>query len=243
MTVKVKIAFDGTNYCGSQIQKNGVTVFGVFQEALIKILGYRTDIKGCSRTDSGVHAKCYYLSFDTREDINLSKLPLSLNANLPFDIRAIEATNAPSDFHARYSAKAKEYTYYIKNSHVDDPFNLGYYYRVPTYLEEIAMDNAARYFIGRHDFTSFMSEKSKLVDCTRTVFEAKVSRQGDMIIFKIKADGYLYNMIRIMAGTLINVGSGKLLPQQIEAVINARERTKAGFTAPACGLFLTDVIY
>lgn len=243
MTVLVKIAFDGTKYCGSQIQENGNTIFAEFQRALIKVLGYKTDIKGCSRTDSGVHARSYYLSFKSQGKINLVKLPLSLNANLPFDIRVIEAKEAKEDFHARYSAKAKEYTYYIKNSHVDDPFTNGYYYRVPTVLDVEAMNEAAGYFVGSYDFTSFMSIKSKIEDCTRTVYEASVTKEGDMLAFKIRADGYLYNMIRIMAGTLISVGVGKTKPTEIQEIIAAKNRSKAGVTAPACGLFLTDVTY
>ncbi|MEG0020340.1 MAG: tRNA pseudouridine(38-40) synthase TruA [Oscillospiraceae bacterium] len=243
VTVNVKIAFDGTDYCGSQIQENGRTVFEEFQKALVKILGESPDIKACSRTDSGVHARCFYLSFNTEKAVDVHKLPLSLNANLPFDIRVQGAYRQAEGFHARYSAKAKEYTYYIKNSHVDDPFCQKYYYRTATVLDAEKMNEAAQYFVGTQDFRSFMTIKSKVEDCVRTVVSASVIRQGDMVNFKITADGYLYNMVRIMAGTLMWVGTGRLEPQDVKEIIAAKDRSKAGVTAPAKGLFLTDVIY
>ena len=243
MVVKVKIAFDGSNYHGFQIQDNAVTIFEVFQDALIKVLGHTTDIKGCSRTDSGVHARCFYLSFETHKQLDMRKLPLSINANLPLDIRVLEASEASDDFHARYSAKAKEYTYYILNSHVDDPFNYRYYYKVPGALNVDKMNEAAQYFVGTHDFRSFMARKSKIIECTRTVYSAQVHQQSDMITFKVKADGYLYNMVRIMVGTLIKVGQGKIEPNQVQEIILACDRDKAGVTVPAQGLFLTGVEY
>ncbi len=243
MKVLLKLEFDGTNYHGFQIQNNAVSVFEVFQNALIKILGEKVDIKGCSRTDTGVHAKSYYISFETNKDLALSKLPLSLNANLPMDIRVILAKEVDNEFHARYSAKKKEYTYYIKNSHIDDAFNSKYYFKVPYKLDENLMDKAAKEFIGEYDFTSFMSQKSAITDCTREVYSASVVKKGDMLEFKILANGYLYNMVRIMVGTLIKVGAKKIKPEEIKEIISAKNRDRAGVTAPAKGLFLTDVIY
>ena len=243
MTILVKIAYDGTNYHGFQIQDDVVTVFGVFQEALLKILGHSTDIKGCSSTDSGVHAKCYYLSFETEKQLNIPRLPLALNANLPRDIRVLEARQVNDGFHARYDCKGKEYTYYIRNSHIDDPFTDKYYWRVPTILDADKMNEAAQYYVGSHDFRSFMAAKSKITDCNRTVYSASVERKGDMVIFKISADGYLYNMVRIMVGTLVNVGKGIWPAEKVEEIISACNREVAGSTAPAQGLFLTDVFY
>lgn len=243
MTILVKIAYDGTNYHGFQIQDDVVTVFGVFQEALLKILGHSTDIKGCSRTDSGVHAKCYYLSFETEKQLNIPRLPLALNANLPWDIRVLEARQVNDGFHARYDCKGKEYTYYIRNSHIDDPFTDKYYWRVPVILDADKMNEAAQYYVGSHDFRSFMAAKSKITDCNRTVYSASVERKGDMVIFKISADGYLYNMVRIMVGTLVNVGKGIWPAEKVEEIISACNREVAGSTAPAQGLFLTDVFY
>ncbi len=243
MTVLVKVAFDGTDFCGSQVQKDRRTVFGEFQKALLTVVNDAENIKGCSRTDSGVHAKCFYFSFDTQKELNLHKFPLSLNANLPQDIRVQKSSQVEDGFHARYSAKGKEYTYYIMNDHVDDPFTSKYYYRFPQKLDANAMNEGAKYFVGTHDFRSFMARWSKIIDCTRTVYSAQVSQQGNMIIFKVRADGYLYNMVRIMVGTLIWVGTGKIKPEQVKDIIEARHRSKAGVTVPPTGLFLTDVIY
>ena len=243
MTVKVKVAFDGTDFCGSQVQKDRRTVFGEFQKGLTTVVSDADNIKACSRLDSGVHAKCFYFSFTTEKQLDLHKLPLSLNANLPMDIRVIEATEAEVDFHARYSAKGKEYTYYIKNNHIDDPFTSKYYYRYPQKLDVDAMHQAAQYFVGTHDFRSFMARWSKIIDCHRTVYSAQVTQHDDMIIFKVCADGYLYNMVRIMVGTLIWAGEGKIKPEQVADIIDARHRSKAGVTVPPEGLFLTDVLY
>ena len=243
MTVKVKVAFDGTDFCGSQVQPDRRTVFGEFQKALQTVVSDAANIKACSRLDSGVHAKCFWFSFDTEKQLDLRKFPLSLNANLPMDIRVIESEEAEEGFHARYSAKGKEYTYYIKNNHIDDPFTSKYYYRCPQKLDAAAMHEAAQYFVGTHDFRSFMARWSKIVDCHRTVYSAQVTQQDDMIIFKVCADGYLYNMVRIMVGTLIWAGQGKIQPQQVADIINACHRSKAGPTVPPEGLFLTDVLY
>ena len=179
MTVLVKIAFDGTNYRGFQIQNDAVTVFGTFQRALLKILGHPTRIKGCSRTDSGVHAKCFYLSFDTQKPLDLRRLPLALNGNLPPDIRALEAVQVPDGFHARYDAKGKEYTYYILNSHIDSPFFSGYYYKVAAALDVENMQQAAKSFVGKWDFSAFMSKNSSVTDFVRTVYYADVKKDGE----------------------------------------------------------------
>ena len=243
MNILVKLAFDGTNYHGTQIQENANTVFRVFQEALIGFLGHKTDIKGCSRLDSGVHAKSFYLSFKTDKDINIAKLPLALNVRLPEDIKVMSAQVVPDDFHARYSSKGKEYTYYIWNSHIDDPFNSKYYYRYPKKLDAEKMNIAAGYFVGQHDFRSFMRSNSKIIDCRRQVYSAKVERRGDMVKFIVSADGYLYNMVRIMAGTLIKIGGTAARPELVKDIITAENRAAAGVTAPAKGLFLTDVFY
>lgn len=243
MTVLVKIAFDGTDYHGFQIQDGARTVFGTFQDALLKILGHKTDIKGCSRTDSGVHAKCFYLSFTTHRQLDLRRLPLALNANLPPDIRALEAQQVPDGFHARYSAKGKQYTYYILNSHIDSPFSSRYYHKVASPLDRQRMNEAAAKFVGKWDFSAFMSKNSSVTDCVRTVFSAAVERKGDMIMFTVSADGFLYNMVRIMAGTLISVGRGDMSPEDITGIILGADRAAAGDTAPAKGLFLTDVFY
>ncbi len=243
MNILIKLAYDGTDYCGFQIQDDKPTVFGTFQEALVKILGHKTDIKGCSRTDSGVHAKEFCLNFRTDKQLNLHRLPLALNANLPADIRVLSAEEVNDDFHARYDCKGKEYTYYILNSHIDNPFYNKYYYKVVRPLDVKKMNEAARYYVGRQDFRSFMAAKSKIEDCVRTVYSAKVEKDGDMIKFVVSADGYLYNMVRIMVGTLLDVGKGVKQPRDVENIIKSCDRSKAGATAPPQGLFLTKVYY
>ena len=243
MTVKVKVAFDGTDFCGSQVQPGLRTVFGEFQTALTTVVNDASDIKGCSRLDSGVHAKCFYFSFKTEKQLDLRKFPLGLNANLPKDIRVLEATEESEDFHARYSAKGKEYTYYIKNNHIDDPFTSKYYYKFPQKLDAAAMNDAAQYFVGTHDFRSFMARWSKIIDCHRTVYSASVEQKDDMIIFKVCADGYLYNMVRILVGTLVEVGAGRMAAQAMPEVIAAAKRSAAGPKAPAQGLYLDRVFY
>ncbi len=243
MNVLVKLSYDGTAYCGFQIQDDRPTVFATFQTALLKILGHPTDIKGCSRTDSGVHAKEFCLSFRTEKQLNLHRLPLALNANLPPDIRVLEALHVPEDFHARYSSKGKEYVYCILNSHIDNPFMNKYYYKVASRLDVEKMNRAAQYFTGSHDFHSFMAAKSKITDCVRTVHYAKVEKEGDFVKFTVAADGFLYNMVRIMAGTLIEVGKGIIPPEKVADIIASCDRSTAGPTAPARGLFLTKVFY
>jgi tRNA pseudouridine38-40 synthase len=155
----------------------------------------------------------------------------------------MEASEESDDFHARYSAKGKEYTYYIKNNHIDDPFTSKYYYKFPQKLDAVAMNDAAQYFVGTHDFRSFMARWSKIIDCHRTVYSATVEQKDDMIIFKVCADGYLYNMVRIMVGTLIWAGTGRIKPCEVADIIKACHRSKAGVTVPPEGLFLTDVFY
>ena len=243
MNVLVKLCYDGTAYCGFQIQDDRPTVFATFQTALLKILGHPTDIKGCSRTDSGVHAKEFCLSFRTEKQLNLHRLPLALNANLPPDIRVLEAVQVPEDFHARYSSKGKEYVYCILNSHTDNPFMNKYYYKVASRLDVEKMNRAAQYFTGSHDFHSFMAAKSKITDCVRTVHYAKVEKEGDFVKFTVAADGFLYNMVRIMAGTLIEVGKGIIPPEKVADIIASCDRSTAGPTAPPQGLFLTKVFY
>ena len=242
MNVLVKLCYDGTAYCGFQIQDDRPTVFATFQTALLKILGHPTDIKGCSRTDSGVHAKEFCLSFRTEKQLNLHRLPLALNANLPPDIRVLETVQVPEDFHARYSSKGKEYVYCILNSHIDNPFMNKYYYKVASRLDVEKMNRAAQYFTGSHDFHSFMAAKSKITDCVRTVHYAKVEKEGDFVKFTVAADGFLYNMVRIMVGTLLEVGLGKRSADSMADLFGAK-REEAGYLVPAQGLCLQEVAY
>ena len=240
----LKISYDGKNYHGWQVQDNAVAVQSVFQEALEKVICEKTDIKGCSRTDSGVHALEYAVSFKTTRDIPCMNLVYALNRFLPPDIAAISCEEVSEDFHARYSCKGKEYVYKIWNSPVRNAFMADrvHNFRYPMDIEK--MNKAAQYFIGKHDFTSFCTgDNREMKDMERTVFDAKVTRNGELVEFTVSADGFLYNMVRIMMGTLIEVSQGRMDPDSIPERIEMKNRKAAGPTAPASGLYLNKVFY
>ncbi len=235
--------YKGTAYHGFQVQKNAVTVCEVLQNAMEKLYGSRFDVKGCSRTDAGVHALEYCVSYTQPKPIEPHKLPLALNRFLPCDIRVISARQVSDDFHARYSAKSKEYVYKIKNSHVHDVFKKDLCWRVCKPLDVRAMQKAAKLLCGTQDFTSFASIKSEVDSNVRTVHFFNVEQTGDEITCHICADGFLYNMVRILVGTLVEVGTGRMTPQHAVYVLQQKNRDLAGDTAPACGLFLYKVNY
>lgn len=240
----ITLSYDGARYHGWQIQENALTVQEAFQSALTKVTGGGEDIKACSRTDTGVHARQFAVSLKTESPIPPQRLPAALNHWLPPDIAARDCREVPMDFHARYSCKGKEYSYEIWNHPVRDPFLQGraLHYWYP--LDEGLLDEAARHYIGRHDFSSFCTlDRREQGDLTRTVTAARVERRGDMVFFTVAADGFLYNMVRIMVGTLLRVQQGKLKPGDIPKVLEAKDRRAAGPTAPACGLYLNRVFY
>ncbi|NLJ30075.1 MAG: tRNA pseudouridine(38-40) synthase TruA [Clostridiales bacterium] len=238
------IRYDGSGYHGWQVQKNALTVQQVFQESLFRVLGQRPDLKGCSRTDSFVHARQFCISLKTEHTIPCERLRSALNHFLPEDIAVQSCREVPPDFHARYSCTGKEYVYQIWNHPVRDPFlrdrALHYWYA----LDAEKLNRAASCFLGTHDFTSFCTMDSReRGSMVRTVTRSEVVRGGDMVTFTVAADGFLYNMVRIMTGTLLRVAQGKISPEQIPAVIAARDRHAAGPTAPLCGLYLNRVFY
>ena len=238
------IAYDGTNYHGWQIQENAQTVQGAFQEALFKATGLREDLKACSRTDTGVHARAFCLSLQTESRISPERMTPALNHWLPEDLAGQACREVPGEFHARYSCKGKEYCYEIWNHPVREPFlrdrALHYWYPIDADL----LDRAAKQYLGTHDFTSFCTlDRREKGDLTRTVTESRVERRGDLVIFTVAADGFLYNMVRIMVGTLLRVQQRKLCPGDIPEILAAKDRAAAGPTAPACGLYLNRVFY
>lgn len=243
MNILVTIAFDGTAYHGFQVQKNALTVCQVFQDALQAVFGERYDVKGCSRTDAGVHALGFQLNFHADTRIPMQKLPLALNRFLPEDIRVLSAKQVADDFHARYSAHSKEYCYRIRNSAIDSPFDKAYYWRCTQPLDVKKMNLAAQDFVGKHNFSAFMSAGSSIVDTVRTVYRFSVTQQGEMVSCTVEADGYLYNMVRIMCGTLVEIGTGKLPPEQVRIALQSGNRQDAGITLPPQGLFLSKVCY
>lgn len=239
----LKLSYDGTRYHGWQVQQNAQSVQSVLQDALFPVLGGVHDVKGCSRTDTGVHAREYCVSVKTKNSIPPERLQAALNNRLPRDIAVLSCCEVPLDFHARYSCTGKEYVYQIWNDKVKHPFLYGYSLHYPYELDVPLLDRAAQAYCGTHDFSSFCSAGSKKQDNTRTVARFSVERSGSLVTMTTAADGYLYNMVRIMVGTLLRIAQGKLDPDALPAVIEAKNRSAAGPTAPACGLFLNRVFY
>ena len=238
------ISYDGKCFHGWQIQQNALTVQEVFQAALAKIIGDSFDVKGCSRTDSGVHANMYCVSVKTAHPIPPERLKAALNRWLPMAAAVRDCREVDLDFHARYSCTGKEYIYQIWNSEVRSPFLDGYalHYRYP--LDTELLDRAAQAYVGRHDFTSFCTlDNREPGDMTREVRRFSVERDGEMVVMRVEADGFLYNMVRIMVGTLLRIAQGKIPPDGIPAIIEKKDRQFAGPTAPACGLYLNRVFY
>ena len=252
MKILMHLSYLGTAYCGYQIQKNGVTVQQKLNEATEALFGFPCDIVGCSRTDSGVHANDFCVTVAKRgtdvleTSIPTDRIMLALNAHLPEDISVWHACFVSSEFHPRYDVKYKEYVYRIYNSPCRSPFERDRAWFYPRTISDDAianMQHAAQFYCGTHDFTSFMAQGATVAHAVRTVTHASVTQNGNVIEFRVAADGFLYNMVRIMTGTLIAVAEGKLTPEQISDVIAAKDRSKAGMTAPAHGLYLNSVTY
>lgn len=238
------ISYDGKNFHGWQIQNNALTVQEVFQNALKKIIGEEFDIKGCSRTDSGVHANMYCISLKTAHPILPERLKSALNRWLPLTVAVLDCVEVDSDFHARYSCKSKEYIYKIWNTEVRNPFLDGYALHYRYKIDEKMLHLAAQAYVGKHDFTSFCTLDSRdKGDLTRTVKAFSVEREGDLVIMRVEADGFLYNMVRIMVGTLLRVQQGKIPVDGIGEIIEKKDRKFAGPTAQPCGLYLNKVNY
>ena len=239
----ITIKYDGTAYHGWQVQDNALSVQEEFQNAVEKVFGSRLDVKGCSRTDSGVHANAYCLTLDTEMNITDEGVVMALNTKLPRDIAAVSCRQVPADFHPRYDCKTKEYIYRLYNGKIRDPFleNYTYHYRFP--LDADYLNREAQHFLGTHDFAGFCSVKSDVEDTTRTITRAEVKLDGDIVTFTFEGDGFLYNMVRIMVGTLLFINEGKIGEGELTEVIASRDRTRAGRTAPAKGLYLNRVNY
>lgn len=242
-----KIKYLGTEFHGFQVQPTDRTVQGELSAALETALGAPVKVTGCSRTDAGVHANefCVLIECDGAT-VPSNKLPVAVARYLPSDLSLYYAEDAVEGFHPRYDVKMKEYLYRIKNSPVSDPFDHG---RVWLFTHKITDDGfekmkaATKYIVGKHDFATFMSEGSDVVDTVRNVFYVDVSKDGEYIDIRISADGFLYNMVRIIVGTLISVALGRTSPDDMPAIIKSRDRKRAGMTAPPGGLYLNKVIY
>ena len=237
------LRYRGTAYHGWQVQPNGVTVQETLQNAIEAVTGVRSGVIGCSRTDAGVHAEKFCCTFDTESPLRGERLALALNANLPFDMAVSEAKEVAADFHPRYDAKGKRYVYRIWNGRQRNPFYEENAVHIATPLDDKTMDAVAKGFLGTHDFAPFCAAGSSVEDTVRTVSRCDVERFGDLVTVTVEADGFLYNMVRIMVGTLLDIAGERLPKNAIEMSFEQQTRSVAGTTAPAKGLTLTDVFY
>ena len=243
MNIKLNLQYDGTEYHGWQIQKNAPTVQETVTRALEKITGEKVTLTGCGRTDAGVHAENYVCNFFASASIPPDKYPYALNSVLPSDIVCFGATQVGGDFHANKSAKSKRYVYRILNHEFPDAVLCRYawHYRYPLDIQK--MCEAAKAFLGEHDFIGFASSGFSVKTTVRTIYSLDVTREGEIITVDIHGNGFLYNMVRIITGTLVSVGGGKINPADMTGIIASRDRERAGITAPPEGLCLKEVYY
>ena len=240
---KVKMAYCGAAYHGYQRQKNAVTVQQTVEEALSRLLGENVVINGCSRTDTGVHAREYVFNFKTENHISERGIVMGTNAVLPGDISILSCEKADESFHARFDCKGKEYEYVIHNSEIKNPFYNNSAYRYWYKLDEKLLEKECKVFIGTYDFRAFCSADCDKGDTVRTIYDFSVKREGDLVKMKISGNGFLYNMVRIIVGTLIYVNEGKIKENTIKNIIEQKDRTKAGITVIPDGLYLNKVFY
>lgn len=247
MRLKLTIAYDGANYAGWQVQKVGLGVQQVIEEAIAEIFQEQIRIHGSSRTDTGVHARAMIAHFDIPRErlrMKLCKVPLALNAKLPEDIRIMEAREVPESFHARFNARGKEYRYYVFNHVAMDPLLRRNAWHVPQTLDFDAIRGAAACFPGKQDFAAFANNRNYEMESTvRTIHRCDMKKAGPLLTFIIEGDGFLYKMCRGIAGTLIQTGLGKYSPADVKRMLAAKDRRMAGMTAPAHGLILWKVFY
>lgn len=241
--IKLTVEYDGTNYSGWQKQKNAITIQQVLEEALFKFTNEPIDTIGASRTDSGVHAKGYVCNFKIKTSIPAEKFRYILNNLLPDDIVILKAEQVPLEFHARYNSKGKRYTYTIINARQRISIGRQYSYIVKRKLDVNLMKEASKYFIGTHNFEAFKSMGSNAKTSVRTITELKIEQEGNYIKIIISADGFLYNMVRIITGTLIDVGVCRIKPESIKDIIDSKDRKRAGKCVPGKGLCLDEVFY
>jgi len=246
---KIDLAYDGTDFAGWQIQPQHATIQGTLADAVARITGERLLPQGSGRTDAGVHALAQVASFALESPIPADNLLVALNHTLPASIRATRIEEVAPDFHARHSAKAKSYEYRILRPSICPPFVARYVHHHPYQLDEDAMCSAASLVAGRHDFSSFAAvdpERAKdgeEPDNVRTIYSSEWQRQGDLLIYRVRGDGFLHHMVRNLVGTFLLVGKGTIRPDSIPALLAARNRSETGPTASASGLFLVNVEY
>ena len=236
--IKLVVAYDGTDYCGFQVQNNGPTIEGELNRVLSELFGEEIRVIGASRTDSGVHAYCNVAVFDTEARMPAEKMIYAINQRLPEDIRVQSSCEVAPDFHPRHTDSRKTYEYRIYNTHVQNPMKRRYALWNYHNLDVDKMKEAAAYLVGEHDFKSFCSADSQVESTVRTIYDLSVTQNGEDIVIRVCGNGFLYNMVRIIAGTLLEAGKGKIAPNEMEIILEAKDRQAAGPTAPAHGLTL-----
>ena len=241
--IALVLKYEGTAYHGWQIQKNLPTIQETLEKAVAMVTGKRVHVTGCGRTDAGVHARCYIANFRTESVIPVSRLPYALNTHLPVDIVVTEAFEVGENFNAIGSCVRKEYTYLIYNSRIREPFYVNRAWFYPKELDAEVMQAAGRQFVGTHDFAAVRSVGTDVKSTVRTVYDYQVRRQGKLIELRVSANGFLYNMARAMAGTVVYAAEGKFPPEAIGEILASGNRTAAGPTVPGGGLYMTHLWY
>lgn len=242
--VRIFVAYDGTAYCGWQIQPNGVTVEEVLNNRLHKLTGEDIHVIGASRTDSGVHALGNVAVFDTECSIPSERMSYALNQKLPEDIVVLRSDEVSLDWHPRYQSQVtKTYEYHIYNAPVPNPLKRRYSAFVSFPMDVEKMKQGAGYLVGEHDFVSFCNVRTNAADTVRRIDSIEIEKKGADITIRVTGNGFLYNMVRIIVGTLIRVGRGFYTPKKVKEILDAKERTEAGVTAPAEGLVLVEIRY
>ena len=241
--IALKLMYNGTAYHGWQVQKNAASVEETLERGLSMVCGERIKLVGCGRTDAGVHAEHYIANFHTNSRIPIERLPFAVNTHTPEDIVVREALEVADSFNAIGSCLKKEYTYRIYNSRIKNPFYVNRAYFYPKHLNEEVMDRAARAFEGTHDFRAVRSVGTETKTTVRTIYYCRVSRGGDLLELKVCANGFLYNMVRAITGTVLYAAEGKLTAEDIPRILDAGDRTLAGPTVPPGGLYLTKLWY
>ena len=241
--VMLTVAYDGTAYHGWQVQPNGVTIEGELNSVLKELTGEEIQVIGASRTDAGVHGLCNIAVFDTESNIPGEKFSYALNQRLPEDIKVVDSCEVAEDFHPRHVSSKKTYEYKIYNAKFPDPTKRLYSHFTYTSLNVEKMQQAASYLVGEHDFKSFCANKRMKKSTVRTIYDIQFEETEDKLVLHFYGNGFLYQMVRILTGTLIEVGEGKRKPSEMASILQAGSREAAGFTAPSRGLFLREVYY
>lgn len=241
--IKLTISYDGTDFHGFQTQPNLRTVQGTLQARLEEVVGHPVSIIGSGRTDAGVHARAQIVNFHTSSRVPVEKWPIVCNVKLPNDLVVQDAVEVPEDWHARFSARGKVYRYQLDRSAFPDVFTRKYAYHYPYPICVERMIEAATHLVGRHDFTSFCAANTPVEDKVRMLHAVDLREEGHLLSVTCRGEGFLYNMVRIIVGTLLDVGRGKIEPGEIPDILLARDRKRAGVTAPAHGLTMWQVLY